>query len=783
MKRKEKGLLLNMDKLNLTKITQANKKVLIRKEIEEDRLGEEYYSEDLLSPYAVYLVRKFEEGTDYVEQSQFEDLLTAIVENFEQIFQQFVIKNIYVRMTQKTVHITLLIALAQPLTKLEMNELRTWMGGLEVPEPPEKLEHMSIASQEIPLEMVKGLQETTSEILLLTEMMNQFSLNLSDVYKELQIVKNKKTPPIMKVVKSDAAVRKSLESENAELLKHSMEKLDNLSTAFLTFKNQVDQRLTELSKPKTPPKFKVFFGGEKSEVPSLESRLEEALKEISILAKEVKYSERKITELSATLEKKQSKKTPKFKLSAKKEIQKKENELEKKLATTTEEVMLLTKQLQEVSQKLTTVETNILEVKPDPETVARIEKDHGQLQKTTSETMKLNQVIDGLYKKLQNVETELTTVKTTKTTPVIKLKKSETLNNLAKQHQMDQDQLMANATEIKKLTQTVGKVDVELIKAHQKITELENKVQTSKREAVDVTPAPPIHQPMESRQTKEAVAPTLASTKSTVGPVAPPAARQLPNTETRQEKARENKLNEPNSLPQRNVAKSSGILNSDSSFPSKEEFLRASRPLSAQVRMQAEIQAQVQNQERMKTSRKPVDPVVEEHASVTLAIEEVLDRVSDQPLNDNNQEQKLNESSPAEVIQTKAELPPLRRLKKLEWEIHSFFEKTRGMGHKGMVSKDDFQKNMKEIEGLPSLWTKVYELNKQDLILGTDLSCQKLIADLDVFIPEATGLFKKRRVMGKWIYCPKEVEQKLEGYKRLGEYFELYISRREGIDA
>lgn len=767
-----------MEKLNLTKITQANKKVLIRKEIEEDRLGEEIYSEDLLSPYSVYLVRKFEEKIDYEEQGQFEELLTTILDNFEQVFQQFVIKNIYVRTTQKAVYLTFLLALAQPLTKLEMNDLRIWMNELKVPDLPETLEHLSSTSQEIPLEMVKGLQETTGEILLLTEMMNQFSHNLSDIYEELQVVKNKKTPPVVKVVKSDAVRKQAVESENTELIKVTSEKVDKLFAAFSALKIQVDQRFTALSKPKTPPKFKVFFSGEKSEIPSLESRLEAALKEINILTKDVKYSERKITELSAALEKNQSKKIPKMKLPVKKETTKKENELEKKLATTTEEVTSLTKQLQEISQKLSTVETNILEVKPDPESVARIEKDHGQLQATTSETMKLNKVIDGLYKKLQNVESELTTVKMTKTTPVIKLKKSETLNNLAKQHQEDQERLTMNAKEIKKLTQTVGKVDVELIKAHQKIAELEQLVQVSKKQVPESKSRKPITEPVQ--RPLESVPSTVKRSQSIVGPVAPPISRQMPSMETRQrEVTRGDLVQEQEPLSQKS-ANNSRTLIQTSSFPSKEEFLRALKPLSSQVRLQAEVQAQVQNQARAQVSQKnSIQPVKEEHAPVTLAIEEVLDRVSDQPKN----QQQMNYTSKAASIQAKAELPSLRRLKKLEWEIHSFFEKTRSLGHKGMVSKDDFYGNMRKIEVLPSLWTKIYEMERRDLMLGTDLSCQQLIDNLDGFIEEVEGLSKKRKVMGKWIYCPKEVEQKMAGYKQLGEYFELYIARKEGAES
>lgn len=770
-----------MEKLNLTKITQANKKVLIRKEIEEDRLGEEIYSDDLLSPYSVYLVRKFEETIDYEQQGQFEDLLTTLVENFEQDFQQFVIKNIYVRTTQKAVYLTLLLALAHPLTKIEMNDLRLWMNELKVSDLPETLEHLPSPSQEIPIEMVKGLQETTSEVLLLTEMMNQFGLNLSDIYEELQKLKNKKTPPVVKVVKSDAARKKSLESENAELIKQTTEKVDKLFSAFSSLKTQVDQRLTKLSKPKTPPKFKVFFSGEKSAQPSLESRLEEALKEISTLTKEVKASERKITELSAHLEKNQPKKVPKIKMPVKKEKSKNENELEKKLATTTEEVTSLTKQLQEISQKLSTVETNILEVKPDPETVARMEKDHGQLQATTSETMKLNEVIDGLHKKLQNVETELTTVKRAKATPVIKLKKSETLNDLAKQHQVDQERLTVNATEIKRLTQTVGKVDVELIKAHQKIAELEQlvRVSVSKVQATESIQRQKVPE-LSQKQPENSPSMPEASPQAIVGPAALPVSRQMPVAETRQEKAIGDKVQVQEALSQRRNAGSRMPIQT-SSFPSKEDFLRASRPLSAQVRMQAEVQAQVQNQARAQAAQQAIfQPVKAETAPVTLAIEEVLDRVSDQSV---EQEQSLSYTSQADAIQAKAELPSLRRLKKLEWEIHSFFEKTRGLGHKGMVSKEDFYANMRKIEVLPYLWTKIYELNRKDMMLGTDLSCQKLIDNLEDFIEEAKGLSKKRKVMGKWIYCPKEVEQKMEGYKKLGEYFELYIARKEGTES
>lgn len=170
-----------MEKLNLKKNTTANKKVFLRKEMEANRLGEELYSEDVLSQYSVYLLRKFEVLEDYEEPEQFEALLADLPNEFNHEFEDCVAKNLYVRVTQKAVYITLLLALAYPLSKLQFSDLRTWISSLEVPEL--SLEHMSSCSDVVPIEMVKELQETNSEVLLLTEMINQFSENLNDIYK------------------------------------------------------------------------------------------------------------------------------------------------------------------------------------------------------------------------------------------------------------------------------------------------------------------------------------------------------------------------------------------------------------------------------------------------------------------------------------------------------------------------------------------------------------------------------------------------------------------------
>ncbi|MEI5994049.1 hypothetical protein [Candidatus Enterococcus mansonii] len=706
-----------MEKLNLTKSTSENKKVFFRKEIEASRLGEELYSDEVLSQYSVYLLRKFELSTDYEKPEQFETLLNNLPEQFNQEFEDCVAKNLYVRVTQKAVYITLLIALAHPLSKLQISDLRTWISHLEVPELP--LEHVSSFSQDIPLEMVKGLQETNSEVLLLTEMMNQFSENLNDIYKEVQSVKTKKAPPVVKVVQSKVAARQSAEAENAKKLKETTKKIDQLMQEFAKFKSDVNQQLSNLPKPKKPPKFKIVFGPGEDGAPTVESRLDEALKRIDSLVESIERSDQKILELNQVIEKNKQKKPPKMTFSAVKKVETDQTQakLADKVATTSEEVTSIAQQLQQINKKLSTVENNVMEGKVDPEAIARIEQDHGRLKETASETNKLSQVIEQLTEKLQTMESELTTVKAKKKkVPVVKLTKSESVKQLAERHQKDQDQLRSNAVEIKKLTQTVSKVDVQLIKAHQKIAELEQKMRQT---SIPV-----------KKETVTQVAPATRSNNPKIGPVAPPVLPASTQTNVPMQKNR--------------------------NFPTKESFLQATKP------------------------QKPTTETSEERPTVTLAIEEMLDRVSEKhpqtietrsgwPISENYQQEDSEGSS-------------LRRLKKLEWDIHSFFQSGRSLGHKGMMPKDDFYVNIRKIEVLPYLWASVFEREKKDLLLGKELSCQQLIDNLPDFLSDLSTLSKKRKVMGKWIYCPKEVEQKMEGYKLLGEYLETYLARQNEVN-
>lgn len=716
-----------MEKMSVVSSTNGNKKIFIRKEIEASRLGKSVYEDDVLSQYTVYLVRKFEQGTDYDSQEQFDLLLGLLPEEFNTYFEHFVLKKMYIRSTSKAVYISMFLALAHPLVKSQMNELREWVSDLVVPEMP--LEHTSnFIDQGNPIDVARSLQETNSEVLLLSEMMNQFSQNLTEVFDEVKHLKEKKAPPVVKVVPSDALAKQSIETENSQRINRLAQKIEQLTADFANFKVEVTEKATVASKPRKPPKFKIVLGTGIEGKLTLESRLELAIDKVDSLTKEIQDANRKIAFLDNKVLEVRNSKRPKVSFSRATKTSNEKNVLEAKLANTTQEVNTLSKQIQQVSDKLNTVETNVLEKKPDQEIVERIEKDRGKIQENASETIRLTQIIEQLKDKLQTVESQLVTVKEEhEQAPLVEVAEKASVEELTEQHKKDQEILKINATEIKKLTQTVGKVDVQLIQAHQKIAELEQKMRSATKY---------------EQQLKEAVA--QQARMSVAGPKDVPRPRPVqaqPQT--------------PVAVPPPSMTTTEGMERARN-FPSKETFLQS-----------------IKQTGNNRSGNLPA--VAEQQPGVTLAIEEVLDRVSEKHPNPGYMN-RSNFIQPAETANHQR-TSNLRQLKKLEWDIHAIFQRDTGTGHRGMVSKETFRTNLKKMDVLPYLWNSVYKKEQRDIMLGNDLSCQNLINELDDFLEETKHFAQKRKVMGKWVYCPKEVEQKMEGYKLLNDYLELYLER------
>lgn len=578
-----------MEKLSIVNNISGNKKIFIRKEIEASRLGDSVYEDDVLSQYTVYLVRKFEQGIDYNSQEQFKLLLDLLPEEFNTYFDHFVLKKMYIRSTSNSVYISLFLALASPLVKAQMNELRKWIGDLIVPEI--SLEHTSnFIDQGNPIDVTRGLQETNSEVLLLSEMINQFGQNLTEVFDEVKHLKEKKVPPVVKVVPSEALAKQSVETENSQHIKKLKQNIEQLTADFSNFKEEV---IEIGSKSRKIPKFKVLLGPGSEEKSTLESRLELAINKVESLTKEIQEANSKIA--------------------------------------------ILDNKVLESSEKLAS------------KSVDHIKKDH--------------------MASTEDVSVE----------------------ELTEQHKKDQELLKINATEIKKLTQTVGKVDVELIQAHQKIGELEQKMRHAAK--------------YEQQQT---------------------------------------------------------LIIDPQSKMSAEGTERAHTFLHS-----------VKHAEDNDNSSSNLTETTGQHRGVTLAIEEVLDRVSEKHPSPAYTKQ-ANYVRPAETTNRQRN-SKLKQLKKIEWDIHAIFQKNTGAGHKGMVSKQIFRTNLKKMDVLPYLWNSVYEKKQRDIMLGDDLSCQNLINELDNLLEEAKHVAQKRKLMGKWVYCPKEIEQKMEGYKLLNDYLELCL--------
>lgn len=690
-----------MEKLNFTQKVAPTRKVFFKKEIEADRLGEELYSEDVLSQYSVYLLRKFELGEEYDTPEQFTSFVSTLPKSFNEEFEDCVVRKMYMRVTPKAVYLTFSLALAHPLSKLQISDLRTWISHLIVPEMA--LEHLSNFSNQATSEIRKDIQETNGEILLLSEMMDQFSENLAELYTEVQTVKQVKTPPIFKIVASQATPKETQASVHSEQLNLWSQRVEQLADSFAEFEKETNNRFKKLPKSKKPPKFKIIRGAT-PEGPTNEEQLQQALVNIDRLTKHIQTTDEQVAILNKTVALLKKEK-PKVSFSKAKYA----NASAGQLAETNEKIQSLVEKMADFDQQIETVALEVSEVKPEIQTIARLEKEQEALKDTTE----FEATITQLTKKLDMVTVELDQMKQEKKQiPVVKLTKSTAMQEMMAERLKNQQLLKSNATEIKKLTQLVGKVDVQLIKAHQKIAELEQK----------------IRQQATATNTAQALKNVHQST--------------VPATPTPPKQQEEEKTVE--------ITKESAIGKRD--FPTKETFLQATKPVQV-------------------TS-------APERETVTLAIEEVLDRVSEQPATQISDSLVTHLKTNPLPQESGSQEAVLMQLKKLEWSIHASFQKTRSLGHKGMMARDEFHARLQKIEDLPTLWEAVYAKEKKDIVLGNNLSSQQLIRALPEFSENVKRIAQKRKVMGKWIYCPKEMEHQLTGYTLLSDYLEVYMKKQ-----
>ncbi|WP_321387134.1 hypothetical protein [uncultured Enterococcus sp.] len=308
----------------------------------------------------------------------------------------------------------------------------------------------------------------------------------------------------------------------------------------------------------------------------------------------------------------------------------------------------------------------------------------------------------------------------------MKLKKSETQQKLDAQHQQDQEQLKANAVEIKKLSQTVGKVDVQLIQAHQKIAELEQKLRTNEQLSVNrrrELESTMIYQQDTAPKTEQVpVAPPIQSQPSRPQQPAPtqqqPAAQGVSSCSTATATAVATTVNTDTASEciTKAITKRHDLF--QGSFLQKQIFCR--RPDRYHV-----------SRTLFRYNRIYLLQALKSHRTVTLSIEEMLNRVSDHP-------KQLSAVTPAGSAQNKATPTSLRRLKKLESDITACFKRVKGgIGSRGMIAKEDVYANIRQIEVIPYLWSMIHTGdNPQDIRLNNEISCQQLVKGVPQFLRE-----------------------------------------------
>lgn len=114
------------------------------------------------------------------------------------------------------------------------------------------------------------------------------------------------------------------------------------------------------------------------------------------------------------------------------------------------------------------------------------------------------------------------------------------------------------------------------------------------------------------------------------------------------------------------------------------------------------------------------------------------------------------------------------QIEMLEQNICELFyksQKTRGIR---WMDKELFFSLMRKMEVLPYMWGNIYEYRQEDWTIGQH-SCQRLIAELELFLEAVEALPQKYRFVKHWVYCPKKIEYKMRAYCILAEYFEYYL--------
>lgn len=229
-----------MENAELTDNVFKTKKIFFRKELDVSKIGEQVYSSEIVHPHSVYVLRKFTLVEEYKQVEHFESLIRKLPERFQQEFDGIFIKEIYRDIRPESVYLTLLLTTDQPLTKAQIISIRRWIGLL-------KVKGLFVAketgNEEKKLfQLLRGLQETNTQVTLLTDIIHQLNGDMKNVYQDIRVLKEQKVG--LKLDDPLASQQKTEEAEAEQKVAMLTVEIEQVTKEFSTFKASLQKNPT-----------------------------------------------------------------------------------------------------------------------------------------------------------------------------------------------------------------------------------------------------------------------------------------------------------------------------------------------------------------------------------------------------------------------------------------------------------------------------------------------------------------------------------------------------------
>lgn len=463
-----------MENVVLTDNVFKTKKIFFRKELDVSQAGEKVYSSEIIHPQSVYVSRKFILVEEYKQTEHFEALIRKLPEKFQQEFDSIFIKEIYRDIRPESVNITLLLTTEQPLTKAQVISIRRWIGQL-------KVKGLFVAKETKDEEkkffqLLRGLKETNTQVMLLTDIINQLNGDMKNIYQDVRLLKEQKID-----LEMDAS---STGEEAEQKIAMLTVEIEQVTREFSTFKTSLQKKIQQLSRNHQPREFKLVKGNHDSSIVTAEQQLKEALVKIEELTNKVVQSDERLAKLQTVVQEQKEAKSIVEETAMKNDNKHKQIKIVAEMKTTNKKVNDVTQELKKYNNKLVNIENTLskvhlfdgkitdLESKNSNSTV-EVNKVVKVVQQMIEQCQKDQQQLRGNQQQINHLVEKITTQNNELKEACQKINELEKKLSSVTASQNSQEQVKNNTKEIQKLSTSKNKLDLDVARISEQLTQIE----------------------------------------------------------------------------------------------------------------------------------------------------------------------------------------------------------------------------------------------------------------------------------------------------------------------